>query len=152
MPQIIHHNNHKNISAAPQQAGLFYVLLTTAQTPVYLTLLNSFSANRLKFNQLIKLNNNPQLNPMNTLLNNLRPMKTPKHRSRHPQPGSAVAPQPIQGTPRNRRSFRFRPLFLCYFLLEEQKKVRRTNREDKSPINSNGVIVISKTTKAQQSR
>lgn len=114
MPQIIRHSSHKNISAAPQQAGLFYFLLTTAQTPVYLTLLNSFSANRLNINQLIKLNNNPQLKIISTLLNNLRPMKTQKHRSSHPQPGSAVAPQPIQGNPRNRRSFRFRTPFLWF--------------------------------------
>ena len=114
MPILTHHSSHKNISAAPQQAGLFYVLLTTVQTPVYLTLLNSFSANRLNINQLIKQNNNFQLNLINTLLNNLRPMKTKQHRSSHPQPGSAVAPQPIQSTPRNRRSFRFRPFFLWF--------------------------------------
>ena len=101
---------------APQLAGLFSVLLTTEIFPFYLTLLNKNFHNGLIINQLLKYNNNRQLNLKNTLLNNFqtttayasciihRKVLPPWEgdRGSHPQPCSAVAPQSIPGgTPKS---------------------------------------------------
>ncbi len=133
-------------TTAPQQAGLFSVLLTTEIFPFYLTLLNKNFHNGLIINQLSKYNINHQLNPQNTLLNNFK--ATTEHastihrkvlphwegdRGRSPQPGSAVAPQSIQGgTPKSMKLLISAPFlwFVSFCVKRNEQKVGRERKEE----------------------
>ena len=108
-------------TTAPQQAGLFSVLLTMEIFPFYLTILNKNFHSGLIINLLSNFDNNFQLNPDNTLLNNFKQRQTANHENSHPQPGSAVALQSIQGDPEINEAFDFGAFSLVRFFLRKKK-------------------------------